>query len=355
MMLVRFELNTEHIRTRVNANRAWLISNALVTALLIMAGSYLVIRYVIVKPVKHLKAVSDAIYAGQLDVRSEIATGDEFEDLSAAFNRMLRNLVSMQERLKQVNTNLDQKVDQLARTNLELFESNRIKSDFLATMSHELRTPLNSIIGFSDVLLSSAALTEKQRRWVDNIQSSGKQLLVIVNDVLDLSKIEAGQIQLHPESFGLAEVSESLIAAFRPAAEKKNIDLKQQIALDLPPLYQDAGKLRQILNNLLSNAIKYTPEGGRVVLKADAAGDQVVIQVIDTGVGIAPEDQERIFEKFRQAANPLTREYEGSGLGLSIVRELAKMLGGDVSLQSELGRGSTFTLKVPIRLANVAA
>src|SRR5262245_18409449 len=121
--LVRFELGIEHIKSRVHANRAWLITNALVTALLIMAGSYLIIPYVIVKPVKHLKAVSDAIYAGDLHVRSEIATGDEFEDLSAAFNRMLRNLVSMQERLKQVNASLDQKVDQLDRTNKELFES----------------------------------------------------------------------------------------------------------------------------------------------------------------------------------------------------------------------------------------
>src|SRR5439155_26020029 len=138
-------------------------------------------------------------------------------------------LVSMQERLKQVNASLDQKVDQLARTNLELFESNRTKSDFLATMSHELRTPLNSIIGFSDVLVSNAALNDKQSRWVDNIQSRGKQLLVIVNDVLDLSKMEAGQMLLHPEPFALAEVSVSLIAAFRPGAENNNIDLKQQI------------------------------------------------------------------------------------------------------------------------------
>lgn len=350
MALVRFELGTEHIKSRVHANRAWLITNALVTALLIMAGSYLIIRYVIVKPVKHLKAVSDAIYAGDLHVRSEIATGDEFEDLSAAFNRMLRNLVSMQERLKQVNASLDQKVDQLARTNMELFESNRIKSDFLATMSHELRTPLNSIIGFSDVMMSSAALTPKQRRWVENIQSSGKQLLVIVNDVLDLSKMEAGQMQLHPETFALAELVESMVAAFRPQAEKKNIDLKQIVAPDLPLLSQDAGKLRQIVTNLLSNAIKFTPEGGRVVVRADADGDRVRVQVSDTGVGIAPEEQDRVFEKFRQSGHPLTREHEGTGLGLSIVRELSKLLGGDVSLHSELGRGSTFTVKIPIRL-----
>ena len=135
-----------------------LISTALVTALLIMAGSYLIVRYVIVKPVKHLKEVSDAISAGELNVRSEIQTGDEFEDLSHAFNRMLRNLVNMQDRLRKVNGDLDRKVDELAQANLALYESNRLKSDFLATMSHELRTPLNSILGFSEVLQSAVGL-----------------------------------------------------------------------------------------------------------------------------------------------------------------------------------------------------
>src|SRR5208283_4980950 len=150
------------IDDRMHANRAWLISTALVTALLIMTGSWLIVRYVIVKPVKHLKEISDAISAGELNLRSEIQTGDEFEDLSHAFNRMLRNLVSMQDRLRKVNADLDLKVDELARANLALYESNRLKSDFLATMSHELRTPLNSILGFSDVLLTGDKLTDKQ-------------------------------------------------------------------------------------------------------------------------------------------------------------------------------------------------
>ena len=166
------------------------------TAILIMAGSYLIVRYVIVKPVKHLKEVSDAISAGELNVRSEIQTGDEFEDLSHAFNRMLRNLVSMQDRLRKVNTDLDRKVDELAQANLALYESNRLKSDFLATMSHELRTPLNSILGFGEVLVSSTGLTEKQLRWVSNIRSSGEQLLNLINDILDLAKIEAGKMQV---------------------------------------------------------------------------------------------------------------------------------------------------------------
>jgi signal transduction histidine kinase len=351
MGMVKIRMSTDAIESGVHRNRAWLLSTAVVTAFLIMAGSYLIVRYIIVKPVKHLKEVSDAISAGELNVRSEIQTGDEFEDLSHAFNRMLRNLVSMQDRLRKVNADLDLKVDELAQANMALYESNRLKSDFLATMSHELRTPLNSILGFSEVLLSSNALNDKQQRWVGNIQSSGEQLLNLINDILDLAKIEAGKMQVRLEEFSVRDVCEGLLNMFRPLAEKKNIDLRSQIMPDIPLLRQDPGKLQQILSNLLSNAVKFTPEGGRVLLKAEAEGVYVVLTVTDTGVGIAPEDQELVFEKFRQSGNPLTREHAGTGLGLSIVRELSKLLGGEVTLQSELGRGSIFTVRLPLQLS----
>jgi len=348
MGVMAIRLSTRAIESGVHRNRALLISTALLTALLIMAGSYLIVRYVIVKPVKHLKEVSDAISAGQLNVRSEIQTGDEFEDLSHAFNRMLRNLMSMQERYQRLNSDLDRKVDELAHANMALYESNRLKSDFLATMSHELRTPLHSILGFSDVLLNSAGqLNEKQARWVANIKSSGSQLLSLINDILDLAKIEAGKMEVRPEELALPDLCESLVTMLRPQAEKKNIDLRTQYESALPLIRQDAAKLRQILANLLSNAVKFTPEGGRVLLKAAIEESDVLLTVTDTGVGIAPEDQEAIFEKFRQAGNPLTREHEGTGLGLSIVRELSKLLGGDITLKSDLGRGSTFTLRLP--------
>ncbi|MBL8799540.1 MAG: DUF3365 domain-containing protein [Planctomycetia bacterium] len=352
MAVVRIRIPTKAIEEGVHLNRAVLISTALVTALLIMTGSYLIIRYVIVKPVKHLKEVSDASAAGELNVRSEIQTGDEFEDLSHAFNRMLRNLVSMQDRLRKVNADLDRKVDELARANLALYESNRLKSDFLATMSHELRTPLNSILGFSEVLLSSQGMNDKQNRWVGNIQSSGQRLLNLINDILDLAKIEAGKLEVHLEEVAAGELCEEQVNMFRPVAQKKNIDLRTQVEPGVPLLRQDAGKLRQILSNLLSNAIKFTPEGGRVLLKAEADGPQVVLTVNDTGVGIAPEDQELVFERFRQAANPMTRAHAGTGLGLSIVQELCKLLGGAVTLKSELGRGSTFTVRLPIHLSH---
>jgi two-component system, NarL family, sensor histidine kinase BarA len=230
-------------------------------------------------------------------------------------------------------------------------------------MSHELRTPLNSILGFSEVLLSSNGLSEKQTRWVANIQSSGQQLLNLINDILDLAKIEAGKMQVRVVEFNVADVSEGMLAMFRPMAEKKNIDLRGTFAADLPLLRQDVVKFQQILSNLLSNAIKFTPEGGRVQLKAEVDplggsssgrwhdGGSLVLTVSDTGVGIAPEEQELIFEKFRQAGNPLTRQHAGTGLGVSIVRELSKLLGGEVALQSELGRGSTFTVRLPLHLS----
>jgi two-component system, NarL family, sensor histidine kinase BarA len=352
MAVVRIQLSTRTIEEGFHTNRALLISFAIGTSLLIIAGSYLIIRYVIVKPLKHLKEVSEAIAQGELNIRSEIQTGDEFEDLSHAFNRMLRNLTNIQDRNKKLIADLDRKVDELARVNMALYESNRLKSDFLATMSHELRTPLNSIIGFSEVLLGADNLSEKQHRYAGNIMTGGKQLLALINDVLELAKLEAGKMRLHPEPLSLPSVCEHAAALFREQAEKKNIDLKVLVESESPPVRQDAGKLHQVLTNLISNAVKFTPEGGRVTVKAANDGDQLVFTVADSGVGIAPEEQELVFEKFRQAANPMTREQGGTGLGLSIVRELAKLLGGDVTLHSELGRGSTFTVRVAAKLAD---
>ena len=350
MAVVRIRLSTQVIEEGFHTNRALLISFAIGTSLLIIAGSYLIIRYVIVKPLKHLKEVSEAIAQGELNIRSEIQTGDEFEDLSHAFNRMLRNLTNIQDRNKKLIADLDRKVDELARVNMALYESNRLKSDFLATMSHELRTPLNSIIGFSEVLLSADNLSEKQQRYASNIMTGGKQLLALINDVLELAKLEAGKMRMHPETLSVPSVCEQAAAMFREQAEKKNIDIRVLLDGAIPAVRQDAGKLHQILSNLISNAVKFTPEGGRVTIKAAGDGNELVFTVSDSGVGIAPEEQELVFEKFRQAANPLTREQGGTGLGLSIVRELAKLLGGDVTLHSELGRGSTFTVRVKSKL-----
>lgn len=353
---VVIDLPMERTNKAIHRNRAILISAALVTAILAMVASYVIVRYVIVKPVKHLRDVSDAIAAGKLNIRSQIQTGDEFEELSHAFNRMLHNLVAMQQELRAVNNDLDRKVDELAQANLALYEMNRLKSDFLATMSHELRTPLNSIIGFSEVLGGSEQLSERHRRYASNIMTSGKMLLSMINDILDLAKIESGKMEIRIEDFSLVDICEGLVNLLKNTAEKKNIELTCQVEEAIPLLRQDPGKIKQILYNLLSNAIKFTPESGRVILKALTDGRFAVLEVEDTGIGIPEEDREIIFEKFRQLSltgqsdGVLTREHQGTGLGLSIVKELTKLLGGDVRLDSQPGIGSKFTIRIPLQL-----
>jgi two-component system, NarL family, sensor histidine kinase BarA len=266
---------------------------------------------------------------------------------------MLRHLIEAQGQLQTANEELDGKVDQLAQLNMQLHELNRLKGEFLATMSHELRTPLNSIIGFSEVLAGIDALDDRQKRFVHNIQKSGQKLLEMINDILDLSKLEAGKMDVRPSEFRIDTIIETQCDLVRALTEDKNIDLHIDVEPELPLLFQDQTKVQQILTNLLSNAIKFTPEGGRITVgaKGDPRGF-VEIFVSDTGVGIAESDREIIFEKFRQGAavmgtDNLTREYSGTGLGLSIVKELCKLLGGEVHVESELGRGSAFRVLIP--------
>jgi signal transduction histidine kinase len=350
-------------RQAMARNNAFLITTAIVTAVLAMAAAWAIVRYVIVKPVLHLKDVSDEIARGTLDLRADIRTGDEFEELSHAFNRMLRHLITMQDELKEVNAEIEGKVDELARVNLRLYETNKLKDEFLATMSHELRTPLNSILGFSDVLSGAENLTEKQRRFLENIRKSGRDLLLLINDVLDLAKIESGRLEIQPADVRLTDVVDKQVDSMLPMADRKNIDLTTSVDLDMPVLWQDPGKLQQILNNLLSNALKFTPEGGRVRVRASLLDDgrRFELVVEDTGIGIPLEDQATIFEKFRQGRSvpgqrdAMTREYGGTGLGLSIVKELTRLLGGEISLESEFGKGSTFVIRLPIRVGEPPA
>jgi signal transduction histidine kinase len=302
--------------------------------------------------------VSEAVRRGDVDQRAVIQTGDEFEELAAAFNRMLRQLLLQQDELRDVNNELDGKLDELAQTNMRLFEMNQLKSDFLATVSHELRTPLNSIIGFSDLLGSIDKLNDKQKRYASNIQRSGNQLLEMINDILDLAKIESGKMELHLGQFDIGSVVAAQCDMARPLSERKNIDLECEVVYGLPPVHQDQGKIEQILNNLLSNAIKFTPDGGRIDVKAwRDQRDDLRIMVTDTGVGISESEQVLVFEKFRQGTtvlpggNAMTREYSGTGLGLSIVREICRLLGGDILLESELGKGSRFTVHLPWKLS----
>jgi len=192
---------------------------------------------------------------------------------------------------------------------------------------------------------------------VQNIQKSGRMLLDMINNILDLAKIESGKMEIRLTDFSIAQVIGAQCDMARPLTEKKNIDLEADVPPDLPPMHQDQARVQQVLNNLLSNAIKFTPEGGRIKVAAQRSGQgELLLRVIDTGVGIAEEDQQTIFEKFRQGrtampgGDAMTREYSGTGLGLSIVKEICKLLEGGVSLESELGTGSTFTVRLPWRL-----
>lgn len=360
MAVAKITLPNGPTKNALNLNRAILIATGLTTVFLAILAVYFIVRYIIIKPVKHLRNVSDAVSRGDYEERAEINTGDEFEHLAVAFNRMLRHLVETQQELRHANNTLDLKVDELAQANMQLFESNRLKSDFLATMSHELRTPLNSIIGFSDVLNSIQSLDDRQKRYVQNIQKSGRVLLDMINDILDLAKIESGKMALRPSDFRIERAIAAQVDMARPLAEKKNIDLTVDIEPELPVLFQDQNKVQQILNNLLSNAIKFTPEGGRITVSArrDEHVDRLRLTVADTGVGIADDEQQAIFEKFRQGkvavpgGDAMTREHSGTGLGLSIVKELCRLLGGEIVLHSELGKGSTFIVVLDWLLPN---
>lgn len=354
--MARITLPLAAVESSLHATNALVITTEIVKVVLAILAIYLVVRYVITKPVLHLKKVSDAIAHGNLDMRADIRTGDEFEELSHAFNRMLRHLVTVQEELREVNADLDGKVDELASVNLQLYEMNNVKNEFLATMSHELRTPLNSILGFSEVLADSKNLTDKEQRYAKNIQTSGRSLMTLINDVLDLAKIESGKMELHPAEFLMDDLVERQVSTLMPLAEKRQIALTWSVDAGVPTLFQDPGKMQQILTNLISNAIKFTPEGGRVRISASKVGDQCVVTIEDNGIGIPLDEQERIFEKFRQGRgvpgqkDALTRKYEGTGLGLSIVKELSRLLEGEVSLESEFGKGSKFTVEFPLIL-----
>ena len=316
-----------------------------------------IVRHLVLYPMYHLRDVSDAITHGDTNQRATIETEDEFRELADAFNRMLRHLTETQDQIQEVNHELDARVDQLAQLNLQLYEANRLKSDFLANMSHELRTPLNSIIGFSDVLQGIDSLNDQQRRYASNIQKSGRLLLEMINDILDLAKVEAGKMEVKSSEFDLARLVSAQCDMIQSLSEDKNISLSVDVPESLPKAHQDPNKMGQILNNLLSNAIKFTPEGGMITVNvSDLDNGRFKLLVSDTGVGIAEEDQSIIFQKFRQSrkvldGEGLTREFAGTGLGLSIVKELAKLLGGEVDFESELGRGSSFWVTLPWRLS----
>src|SRR5947208_1459157 len=256
----------------------------------------------------------------------------------------------LEEKVREATAELVRRNELLQRQHLELEQASQLKSQFLANMSHEFRTPLNAILGYTSMLLQgvSGDLAAPQKNKMLRVDSNARHLLSIINDILDISRIEAGKMPLHLEEFEMPALVAELLAEVEPLIQKARL----QTLTDLPPgtalVLSDRQKVKQIVLNLLTNAIKFTPHGQvKVMVREDERGGEVNIAVEDTGIGIAPQDQDKVFEDFRQADDSVTREYGGAGLGLAICRRLAKMLDGRIELQSRLGRGSTFTLVIP--------
>jgi len=302
---------------------------------------------------------------------------DEMGQLIDSFNAMLEQIQLRDEKLSENRNDLEQQVkartQELVQTNASLWQAvndleeakskaeaaNKAKSEFLATVSHEIRTPLNGVLGTTEILLSSG-LTEKQLRFAQIVHGSAKTLLAIINTILDFSKIEAGKVELETVDFNPREIVEEVQDLFLEVADKKGLKYESVIAPNVPQQVRgDSGRLRQVLTNLVGNAMKFT-EKGKVSVRLqvqETSGATVLLrfEVKDTGIGIDPSARERIFESFAQADQSTTRRYGGTGLGLTIAKQLSQIMGGGIGLDSQIGSGSTFWFTVRLGLAGVSA
>jgi signal transduction histidine kinase len=316
-------------RNAFTGSRNLFFGAAILSVVLALLLGYLLSRAVIA-PIRALQSRVAAIAAGDFSGHVEVARQDELGTLAADVNRMN---------------------DELERLYRELETASRHKSEFLANMSHELRTPLNAIIGFSEVLTERmfGDLNAKQLEYLEDITSSGRHLLALINDILDLSKVEGGHMELHPTLFGLRGVLENGLTMVAERAARDGIALRLDIDMRDDVIEGDERKIKQVVFNLLSNAVKFTPSGGHVEVTARDDPDGVRIDVSDDGGGIAPDDQQRIFDTFQQVGNAATGVHEGSGLGLGLARRFVELHGGRLTVESEPGRGSTFTVVLPSR------
>ena len=347
--------------TAASVSQLWLARGAIVgggvlTGLLALVIFSIIAHRTVLRPVRALRKLADDVAEGNREVRSEVRTGDELQRLGESFNEMLDALDDQHSQLRAANKALDMKLNELGEVNVALYEANQVKTEFLANVSHELRTPLNSIIGFADLLADNQE--EKVGRFSRNISIAAKSLLAMINDMLDMAKIEAGKTNVRMDKVAVLDTCQTLLTLMQPLADKKDIDLQGELDADLPIAVTDGGKLQQILYNLLSNAVKFTPAAGSVVLAAHLEparneGDpgEIVLAVRDSGPGIAEADQANIFEKFYRVDATLTKEAPGTGLGLAICKKLASLLQAKLQVTSEPGVGTTFTLRLPLEPA----
>ncbi len=332
----------------------WRTALLLVAFLLLAIATGVMLARRLVRPIESIQAAAASIGSGALNQPIEIPSNDELGALAEEFNRMAA-------RLRESYSNLEQKVQERTRElakalgeldqkSRELESASRHKSEFLANMSHELRTPLNAIIGFSQVLREQlfGEVNEKQKEYLDDIVSSGNHLLALINDILDLSKVEAGQIELEVAPFSLREALERGVVMVRERATMDGVQVELATAPGVDIVTGDERRIRQVIFNLLSNAVKFTPAGGVVDVTASQVNGEVRVSVADSGPGIAAVDHERIFEEFRQTEAGM-EQGEGTGLGLALSRRLVELHGGRIWVDSELGQGSTFVFALPAR------
>jgi len=318
---------------------------------------YLILNHYMVRPVEKLAKVSQAVSRGDFSKKIDIDSRDEFGELCRSVNAMTASLAEQSEQiqgkvdeLEQVNIDLKERERDLQLINEQLETANRLKSQFLATMSHELRTPLNSIIGFSELLEDETygSLNDRQKKYLGNIVVSSKHLLQLINDILDLAKVESGTIEIRRETISLTDAIDTVRSVVEPLAAKKDITITAASQLTADCVAADPARFKQVLYNLLSNAIKFTPSGGRVTIQTVEEDSFARVSVTDTGIGISQKDQERIFSEFLQVEGTYSRKYEGTGLGLALTRKLVELHGGRIWVESSPGRGSRFIFTIPL-------
>jgi signal transduction histidine kinase len=321
--------------------------------LLASATGVLLVRR-LVRPIESIQAAAAKIGSGALDQRIDTTSRDELGALAEEFNRMAEQLegsyANLEQKVDERTQELAATLEQLDEKSRELETASRHKSQFLANMSHELRTPLNAILGFSQLLRGEVYgdLNEKQEEYLDDILTSAGHLLALINDILDLSKVEAGQIELEVAPFSLREALERGVVMVRERATRDDVRVALEAYPEADIVSGDERRVRQVIFNLLSNAVKFTPQGGTVDVSAVRVNGEVRVSVADTGPGIAPEDHDRIFEEFQQTEAGAAQR-EGTGLGLALSKRLVELHGGRIWVDSELGKGSTFVFTLPAK------
>jgi len=328
----------------------------------------------ITQPITRLTESTARMAEGQIDQEIPVDSRDELGTLATTYNKMAKALKrTLDERarvatqLRDLNRSLEDRIrertSELEETNRELARASRHKSEFLANMSHELRTPLNAIMGFTELIIDGVygKIPDEMGESIQDIHINSRHLLRLINDVLDLSKIEAGQMRLNPSEYSMQSLIDSVISATRSLATEKRLELISRIEADLPVVWGDSKRMTQVLMNLVGNAIKFTPGSGCVTVTARRMrggqsetssahhGEFIEVTVADTGIGIPAEELKSIFSEFRQVDSSITREYGGSGLGLSIAKRLVEMHEGSIWAESEVGKGSIFYFRVPLR------